>query len=157
MKRLISLVAALLLMGCAGQPLPDDYAGETATVKDSHANYVEATGMRPEHVELFAMTHVDGKLIKNGLSNTMAATMQIQNARLIIAGAERKVPIRPLKIELVAQIYSADSLLGPATRKTQRSAGFTPVAGETYVVRGRLAESGSDVWIETAGGKRVTQ
>lgn len=156
MKRSILLAAALMLMGCASNPLPDDYAGQTAVVKDSHANYVEPDGMKPEHVELFAMTHVNGKLIKNGLSNTMAATMQSPNGMMIIVGAERKVPIGLLKIELVGQIYSS-SLLKPASLKTQRSLSFTPVAGETYVVRGRLAETGSDVWIETAGGKRVTQ
>ncbi|MGE0283930.1 MAG: hypothetical protein AB7P20_25415 [Rhizobiaceae bacterium] len=66
------------------------------------------------------------------------------------------MPIKPLKAELVGQVYSS-SLLGPATRKTQRTVSFAPVADETYVVRGRLGESGSDVWIETAGGNRVTQ
>lgn len=156
MKRSIPMAVALMLMGCASNPLPDDYAGQTALVKDSHANYVEQDGMKVEHVELFAMMYVDGKLIKNGLSNTMAATMQSPNGMMIIMGGERRVPIKPLKVDLVGQVYSS-SLLGPATRKTERSVSFTPVAGGTYVVRGRLAESGSDVWIETASGKRVTQ
>lgn len=157
MKSLISLAAALFLMGCASNPLPDDYAGQTATVKDSHANYVEPDGMKPEHVELFAMTHADGKLIKNTRNNTIAATQTNSAGRLIIVGAERKVPIRPLKVELVGQIHSSGPLFAPSTGQTQRTVSFTPVAGETYVVRGRLAETASDVWIETAGGKRVTQ
>jgi len=156
MKRSIILAVVLMLTGCASNPLPDDYAGQTALVKDSHANYVEQDGMKPEHVELFAMMYVDGKLIKNGLSNTMAATMQSPNGMMIIVGGERRVPIKPLKVDLVGQVFSS-SLLGPKSRKTERSVGFTPVAGETYVVRGRLADSGSDVWIETGSGKRVTQ
>jgi hypothetical protein len=156
MRYAILSAIALVLVGCASNPLPDDYAGQTALVKDSHANYVEQDGMKAEHVELFAMMYVDGKLIKNGLSNTMAATMQSPNGMMIIVGGERRVPVKSLKVDLVGQVYSS-SLLGPATRKTERSVSFTPLAGGTYVVRGRLAESGSDVWIETAGGKRVTQ
>lgn len=156
MRYAILSAIALILVGCASNPLPDDYAGQTALVKDSHANYVEQDGMKPEHVELFAMMYVDGKLIKNGLSNTMAATMQSPNGMLIIVGGERRVPVKPLKVDLVGQIFSS-SLLGPKSRKTERSVGFTPAAGETYVVRGRLADSGSDVWIETTSGKRVTQ
>ncbi|MGE0283929.1 MAG: hypothetical protein AB7F09_00395 [Parvibaculaceae bacterium] len=70
MKRSL-LALALILAGCASDPLPEGYTEQTAMVKDSHANYVEPDGMKAEHVELFAMTHVDGKLIKNGLSNTM--------------------------------------------------------------------------------------
>lgn len=157
MKRSISLAVALMLMGCASNPLPDDYAGQTAVVKDSYANYVEADGMKPENVELFAMTELDGKLIKNARNNTIAATRTSQNGRLMIVGAERKVPIRPLKVELAGQIYSSGPLFAPSTRQTEKTVSFTPVAGETYVVRGRLAETGSDVWIETAGGKKITQ
>ena len=157
MRRSPLLIAVLILTGCASNPLPDDYAGQTAVVKDSHANYVEVNGMKPEHVELFAMNEMDGKLIKNARYNTITATQANQYTRLIIVGAERKVPIKPLKVELVGQIYSTDSLLGPDPRQTEKTVSFTPLAGETYVVRGRLGESGSDVWIETASGKRVTQ
>jgi len=158
MKRSIVLGAALLLMGCAGQLLPDDYAGQTAVVKDSHANYVgtDGLGLKPEHVELFAMTEVNGKLIRNTLRNTTSATMQ-GDGRLRITGAVRKVPIEPLKVELVGEIYSTSPLLGPAAHRTQKTVSFTPVADETYVVRGKLGPSGSDVWIEAADGRRVTQ
>lgn len=157
MRRLISLAAVLLLMGCATNPLPDDYVGQTAVVKDSHANYVEASGMKPEHVELFAMTHVDGKFIWNTRNNTVAATQTNSGGRLIIVGAERKVPIRPLKVELVGLIHASGPLFAPSARETQRTVNFTPVAGETYVVRGRLAGAGFEVWLETAGGKRVAE
>jgi hypothetical protein len=43
------------------------------------------------------------------------------------------------------------------TYETRKTVNFHPDAGQTYVVRGKLGDTGSDVWIETAGGRRVTQ
>lgn len=155
MERLISLAAALLLMGGASNPLPDDYAGQTAVVKDSHANYVEADGMKFEHVELYAMMELDGKIIRNAIGSTTGASVNAGQMRII--GGERRVPIKTMKVGLRAFVYYPSLFTKNFVHDTRRTVSFTPAAGETYVVRGRLAESDSDVWIETAGGKRITQ
>lgn len=158
MKFRILFVCALLLAGCAAKLVPDDFAGPTAVVKDSNANYVKGGFFKSDKAEIFSMMKVDGKPIDNALSRTaiysdgMGFGMSLQNH-------ERRVPIKPMKVELLGLVYypaPISSLLNP-TYETRRTVQFRPVAGQTYVVRGRLGKSGSSVWIETAGGQKVTQ
>jgi len=148
----------LLLAGCAAKLVPDDYAGPTAVVRDSFSNYVTGGFLKSDKAHFFVMTKVDGKKIEEALtwtammSDGMGSAMKPQSH-------ERRVPIKPMKVELLGVIYypaPISTLLNP-TYETRRTVQFHPVAGETYVVRGRLGESGSSVWIETAGGRRVTQ
>jgi hypothetical protein len=64
-----------------------------------------------------------------------------------------------MTVELLGLIYypaPISTLINP-TYATRRTVKFQPTAGETYVVRGRLGKAGSDVWIETANGRRITQ
>lgn len=155
MRYAILTAIVLMLAGCASNPLPDDYAGQTALVKDSHANYVEPDGMKPEHVELYAMMELDGKIIRNAVGSTTGASVNAGQMRVI--GGVRRVPIRTMKVGLRAFVYYPSLFAKNFVHDTRRTVNFMPVAGETYVVRGRLADTGSDVWIETASGKRVTQ
>lgn len=157
MGRLLLLAALLLLTGCASQPLQDDYAGQTAVVKDSFANYAEGDSFNSEHAELFAMVEVDGKLVYNGRDDTFAATAPDRKLRLRMV--ERRVPVKPMKVKIVGLVYYPQGFWVAQKYGTEKTASFTPVAGEAYVVRGKLGKSGSDssVWIETASGKRVTE
>lgn len=133
-------------------------AGPTAVVKDSYSNYVKGGIFKSDKANFFVMTKADGKKIEEALtwtamvSDGMGFSMRPQNH-------QRRVPIKPMKVELLGVVYypaPISSLTNP-TYETRRSVSFNPVAGQTYVVRGKLGEAGSDVWIETAGGKRVTQ
>lgn len=155
MKRRTILVAVLLLTGCASKLLPDDYAGQTAVVKDSYANYTEADGPKSETVQLFAMMEVDGKGIYNIIASTSGASATAGKIRLV--ASERRVPIKPMKVKLRAVVYSPSLIAENFGNDTQKTVAFAPVTDETYVVRGKLVQSGSDVWIETASGRRVTQ
>lgn len=155
MKRLLLPAVALLLMGCAKQLLPDDYAGATAVVKDSFANYAEADGLKSERVELFAMMEVDGKIIPNAIGSTTGAS--VNAGRLRLMAGERRVPVKAMKVKLRAFLYDPSLFARNFTHDTERTVSFTPVAGETYIIRGKLGETGSSVWIETANGQRITQ
>lgn len=157
-RRLLVIFGALLLAGCATKLVSDDYAGPTAVVKDSYADYEKGGVFKSDKAKFFVMTKADGKKIEEALtwtamiSDGMGSSMRPQNH-------QRRVPIKPMKVELLGVVYYPAPItqLTNKTFETRRTVSFSPVAGQTYVVRGRLGESGSDVWIETAGGKRVTQ
>ncbi len=159
MKRRIFLMAgALLLAGCAAKLVPDDYAGPTAMVRDSNANYVSGGFFKSDRAEIYSMTAVDGKGIPNAFSSTSSASEGL-GMGMRLKNEERRVMIKPMKVKLFALIYypAPISTLFNKTYATEKTVNFHPVAGQKYVVRGKLGDSGSDVWIETAGGKRVTQ
>jgi hypothetical protein len=158
MGRWLFLLCALFLAGCAAKLVPDDYAGPTAVVKDSNANAVNGGLFKSDHAEIFAMTAVDGKGIPNGFSSTSSASEGL-GMGMRLKNEERRVPIKPMKVILFAIVYypAPISTLFNKTYATEKKVNFHPVAGQTYVVRGKLGDSGSDVWIETAGGQRVTR
>lgn len=161
MKRryLLAGICGVLLAGCT-KTLPDNYSGPTAIVRDTHANYVEGGFLRHEKVDLFVMETMDGKLIDNGqLATARASFKSSLGFKLKPQSFEKPLPIRPMTVTLAAIIvYAAGGQYGgsrePETMAT-RKLRFTPVAGETYVVRGQIARDKSSVWLETAGGRIV--
>jgi hypothetical protein len=117
---------------------------------------------RDERVDLFVMQTMDGKLIDNGqLATARASFKSSLGIALKPQAHERRVPIRPMTITLAAIIgYAAGGQYGgsrePRTMAS-RTIKFHPVAGETYVVRGRIARDNSAVWLETASGQIVSE
>lgn len=160
MKRrdLLAGLCVVLVAGCAAKLVPDDYAGATAVVKDSNANFVSGGLFKSDKAEIFSMVKVDGKPIDNALSRTASASQGL-GMGMRVKEHERRVPIKPMTVELLGLLYypAPISTLFNPTYETRRTVKFHPQAGETYVVRGRLGKSGSSVWIETSGGQRVTQ
>lgn len=160
MKRRIVLVCACvaLLAGCAAKLVPDDFTGATAVVKDSNANFVSGGFFKSDKAEIYSMTAVDGTGIPNAFSSTSSASEGL-GMGMRLKNEQRRVMIKPMKVTLFAILYypAPISTLFNKTYATEKKVDFHPVAGQTYVVRGKLSDSGSDVWIETAGGQRVTQ
>jgi hypothetical protein len=149
----------LLPTGCV-KTLPDNYSGPTAIVKDTYANYIKGGFMRDEKVDLFVMQTMDGKLIDKGLMATARASFKSSLGFALKPRAfERPLPVRPMTVMLAAIIdYAAGGVCnGSREPRTManRKISFTPVAGETYVVRGRITADNSAVWLETASGKVV--
>ena len=158
MKLWVLFVYAVLLAGCAAKLVPDEYTGSTAVVRDSNANYVSGGLFKSDHAEIYSMTAVDGKGIPNAFSSTASASEGL-GMGMRLKNEERRVMIKPMKVTLFAIVYypAPISTLFNKTYETKRTVQFHPAVGQTYVVRGKLGESGSSVWIETAGGQRVTQ
>lgn len=160
MKRRALLVCAVLLAGCGTTKLvPDDYAGPTAMVRDSGVN--PTGGGQATQSQYFVLAAVDGKEIPNSFSQALAGAEGYTNFQ----ARERKIPVRPLKVTLRAVAYFPNGIKGQpgvagldeiAAATTLKTVNFSPVAGETYVVRGRADERAGSVWIETASGQRVT-
>jgi hypothetical protein len=127
-------------------------------VKDSNANFVRGGFFKSDKAEIFSMVKVDGKPIDNAFSRT-AAYSEGMGLGMSVQNDERRVPVKPMKVELLGLVYypAPISTMFNPTYETRQTVQFQPMAGQTYVVRGRLGKSGSSVWIETAGGQRVTQ
>lgn len=158
MKLQVILVCALLLAGCAAKLVPDDFTGPTAMVKDSNANFVSGGFFKSDKAEIYSMTAVDGKGIPNAFSSTSSASEGL-GMGMRLKNEARRVPIKSMKVTLFALLYypAPISTLFNKTYQTRKTVSFQPAAGQTYIVRGKLGESGSDVWIETASGQRVTR
>jgi len=114
--------------------------------------------VRADRVDFFVMTRADGKQAGNAIS----ATSMLNEGRgfsLKVQEFERPVPIRPMQVELLALTYYAApiSSLFNDTHEVKGTVRFEPAAGETYVVTGELRDGYSAVWIQTAGGRMVTE
>jgi hypothetical protein len=151
-------VAFVLLAGCATQLLPDDYKGETAVLRDSYANFRSGGLLGPDSAQFFVADEVDGKRIDNALGRT-AMSNEGRGFAMTPVPYERRVPIRAMKVDLYGIVhYTAPIVeLVNKTYETRRKVTFTPEPGGRYVVRGRLGESGSSLWIETEDGRVVAQ
>ncbi len=157
--RLLALVPlSLFLTGCltTSKFLPDDYKGPTATLADSSKNFVEAGIFKPAKAEFFYADRIDGKYVVDIRSAT-ASRYYGQGSYFKPVPHKRRVPTKAITVSLVGQtFFSAPiSTLFNKTYEVRGDVKFKPVAGQRYVVRGRLGEDYSAVWIETAGGRVV--
>ena len=148
---------ALWLAACATKLVSDDFAGPTATVRDSYKNVTSATLIKAGSADFFVLQRADGKPVDNAISITRM-TNTGNGFMLRPEGHERRVPIAAMQAELHAETYYSAPVtaLFSNTHEVTGMVSFTPVAGETYVVIGELREGYAAVWIETAGGEVVT-
>ena len=156
MKRRVFLLGAFSLAGCATPKLlPDDYAGTTALIKDSHVRRKEKSwlGVELDGIEIFAVASVDGKYLTNASNVIEGGYTNPVTTR----DFERRVPIRPIKV-MLERYYVIHAETEAPSDLGNKTVTFTPVAGETYIVRGKSVGSNYnfELWIETEGGKRVT-
>lgn len=168
MRRRILLVFMLLLAGCAAntQLVSDNYAGPTAAVRDSSAEAGQGTARRFQY---FVLAAVDGREVQNHFNQPSSRPPgSIEDYKASFSGfkaQQRKVPVRAMKATLLATTYYPEDVKGPGGlygadqiffSSVSGIVSFTPVAGETYVVRGKADLNSASSWIETAGGQRVT-
>jgi hypothetical protein len=152
------LFAFLLLASCAKPLVPDDFAGPTAVIKDSFNNHVYGNLLKPDTVDFYVLTAVDGKPISDALSVTRISN----SGNGFFArprNQERRVPIKRMQLKLFATTYIA-APIGEIFIKTypvERTVEFMPQPGGVYVVSGKLSPNGSHVWLQTEGGEVVAQ
>ncbi|MCV2358248.1 hypothetical protein LNV08_04600 [Paucibacter sp. TC2R-5] len=149
--------AALALSGCASYvPVPKDYSGPTAVLKDSGFS---EDGTK---AQIFAAMEIDGNRLENAFGATANAS-QGRGMSILTVFPERKVKAVPSKI----QIRASHATGAPVAAIASQMAGtffsvegiieFTPQAGGVYVVKGELKKEKSSVWIEDAQtGKPAT-
>ncbi len=156
MKNLqICLFIALCLTACATNPVPDNYTGPLATIRDSTQSETS------NRAQFYFLSEINGRRV----DNVLIATKVANNGRgfsLNTASYGRDLPAKPVTVTLEGRIsYGApiQEIFNMGTVYTvEKKVSFTPESNKTYVVKGVLTAERKDVWLEDAEtGKRVDQ
>lgn len=154
-KLAIACLLVAQLVGCAAyKPVPDGYTGPTATVAD-HAEY--ETGGKGR---FFILEAVDGNRVENSVSASRDASYG-KGFSLTIRHVDRKVPIRPMKVQITgthataAPIHEFASRMAGAFFTVSGTVDFSPEAGKSYIVTGDLTKEVAAVWIVDIDSKQV--
>ncbi|MCP5283782.1 MAG: hypothetical protein H6933_02670 [Burkholderiaceae bacterium] len=147
-------VATALTAGCASyeKPIPDNYTGPKATIRDSGA--VQSSSL----VHIFELTRIDGRKLRgSGIATVSANQGRGFSQTPVILSNE--VPAKALRIQIEgATMYAAPILA--MTNPTCRVGGEVELnaePGKTYVVTGKLAAETCEVWVQDAAtGAEVT-
>jgi hypothetical protein len=145
MNRCWAMAAALLLAGCAmTDPLPDGYAGPTASIQDSIEQRSDLS------IAVFFVSQVNGKAVENAYSRTVEVNkgrglaMEPQNYHRVVAAA-------PMTIKIDAAMHFAAPIVGILNLGSNYDLSgempFTPEAGHNYRVMGELGEHHCAVWM----------
>lgn len=154
MKRLsLPLLGGFLLAGCASfEPAtPPDYTGPTANVSD------QAVVISGQRLHIFEMMAVDGRR----LSSTSIATVGANQGRGLsmapVPALTNELPLQPTRVRLQAATQYAAPILAMTnpTCRAQGEVDFTPEAGKTYRVTGRIAADACEAWIEDAATQQA--
>jgi hypothetical protein len=140
--------ATLLLAGCASfsglEPAtPADYTGPTVNVAD------QAVQVSGQLLHIFEMTQVDGRR----LSSTSMATVRANQGRgfaVAPVALTNELPLRLVRVRLQAATQYAAPILALTnpTCRAEGDVGFTPEAGKSYRVAGRITAQACMAWIE---------
>lgn len=146
------LGCALALSACATfkTAVPEGYAGPTAILKDS-ADVASA-----RKADIFYTLSVNGNEIDNALYTTLRVN-QGRGMIMTVQHMERPIPAVPLTVGISAKTHYAAPILSMVNTiyNVKGTVNFTPEAGKIYVVRGKLSETYSAVWIEEEESKAV--
>jgi len=144
----VALTFALLASGCATyEPVPKEYAGPTATLKD--------TGFSEDgsKAQMFAAIEIDGNRVMNAFLASANASQGRGNS-LSTVFTERKVKAATMKVTLKgshatgAPIAAIASQMAGTFFSVEGVVDFTPKPDGKYVVKGELKKEKSTVWIE---------
>ena len=145
-------VFVLGLAACATDPLPSGYSGPVAKLLDS----VGDSGDTTHHAlysrdEYFFASAIDGKPIKDTLSATRTKSFgKGKNTDYDIIN--RDIPVRLITIKIEGKVSYAPPIFelthAGSLYSVAKVIQFEPAEGRTYIVKGKLAETGSEVWLE---------
>ncbi len=152
-KILWSVWVLAVLSGCATNPLPKDYGGPIATVRDT------AISETPSRAHFYYLDQINGQTIPNVIGETRKANHG-RGFSLNPVSYQREVPAQTSELKLKARVgYGAPihELLNASTvYSTERVVNVKLESNKSYVVKGVLTATRQDVWLEDAmTGKRV--
>lgn len=155
MKKILLLVVVSMLVSCVqNKPfIQADYIGETAVIEDTFQ--IRSSGS----AFFYCVTQIEGRKIPNAVSESLQASAG-HNIYLSALGASRKIPVKTIKLFLVANVihsapiaYLTDS---DAKNRAEGTVEFTPIPNMKYFVKGTLGKKYSSVWIEDSNGNVVS-
>lgn len=129
--------------------VPEGYAGPVAKVEDSSVLY----GMR--RVDVFYMSHIDGRQISDSLSYTRATS----SAFTPMAGdvLDREITAEQHTVTIGARVVYSMGIMEwySPVYEVLGDVAFRPEPDKRYVVTGKLGEGYSAVWIEDKKTKEI--
>jgi len=151
-KRIL-VCLALFLSACVSSPIPDNYSGPIATIRDT------AVSETSSRAQFFYLSEIDGRKI----DNVFSASKRANHGRGFLMGTvehARDVPARASTFTLEGRVsYGAPiaEMLNSSTMYTvQKTLKFAPQSNKTYVVKGTLSEERKEIWLEdAASGTRI--
>lgn len=153
MKLVVIIAAILSMAGCSTfKPIPENYTGPTATIKDSYAT------KQSNKAHYFTLNGVDGNYISNSFGATRSANSG-RGAAFDPVMSERQVLTKQQTFTIAGFVFfptDAQLLFGD-TLKVSGDIFFAPKEGETYVVKGTVSEALSVVWLEDSEGNLVKE
>lgn len=145
---------ALLLTGCATtySPVPENYQGEISQIDSSEERCSSGKA------DLFYLSEVNGKTIRNSLSATRSATYG-QGFNLTTKLLKTDVPAQEATYSIIGRTEHAAPVqaFSDEVYEVKGDIIFTPEANKEYIVKGVLGESYSAVWIELKETGEVVQ
>lgn len=164
----LALAGIVLLAGCqTTNTLPDGYSGPTATIRDSAVTDEEHLALLSKsfytRADFFVVTHIGGTRVTNSIGRT-ASVHAGTGAAFKPLIVDRKVVAGKVTLGIEGRTHFGapiTQLLSAKTHPVSGEVSFTAAPGRTYVVKGRLADGASVVWVEDAAtgravSKRVT-
>jgi hypothetical protein len=153
MKKLMFAAAASLLMSaCVTSPIPPQYSGPLATIRDTG---ITETANRSH---FFFLAEIDGQPIDNARSASKRANTG-RGFGLKAQSFSRDVPAKQSTFTLKGEVeYGApiQAIVNAGTLyKIEKKVTFTPQSAKTYVVKGMLTADKRDVWLEDDTGQRI--
>lgn len=142
------LATAFVATGCATyEPVPKEYTGPTATIRD--------TGFSEDgtKAQMFALVELDGNRLMNAFWASRIAS-DGRGASLTTVFTERKVRAAPMKLTIRgshatgAPIHAMASQMAGTFFSVEGVVDFTPQSNGVYLVKGELTKEKSSVWIE---------
>ena len=144
----VLLSVAGLFAGCATyEPVPKDYTGPTALIRDSGFS---EDGTK---AQMFAVMEIDGNRVMNAFLASANASHG-RGSALTTVFPERTVKIVPMRLKLQgshatgAPIHAMASQLAGTFFSVEGTVDFTPQPGARYVVKGDLKKERASVWVE---------
>jgi hypothetical protein len=152
-RRWLLLTAVLSLAGCAHYvpTLPENYTGPQARFDDSAKVYSRSKA------DFFVVESIDGAQVDNSLNETLRRNHG-RGMFMELYFIQRPVPAgKSMVVALKARTHYAAPILALTNSvfQVKGTTEFTPQPGKNYVVRGRLEEDYSAVWVEESDTGQV--
>ncbi len=153
-RSLLIFLVSCCLSACISyeSSLPEGYEGPTAVVSSS------ARRIDRGKAQFFFVETIDGRQVENPLDRSIALSSG-QGNTLDLASTFLELPTQPLVLGLAAGASYAMPIRAMLSNEKffRRDVRFLPVAGEGYLVKGRLEDDFAVLWIEDTNGARVSE
>ena len=154
MKLIGILLSAIFLTACVSfhPTIPDGYIGKVFTINDTFSNHDKSKA------HFFVLTEVDNKSVENSGYSTRVAN-QGQGFNMKPYMVSREITLESHELTLNGYVHFAtdgQAMFGRSLSVT-KTIRLIPKHRETYLVKGKLSKSGSDVWLEDSDGNKYTE